>query len=89
LSGAERAKLGVIRSGGIDTTADGVRGRERRGTALDRGDERLIDRVDRVEHADGESGDVAGAERDREQERRQKGGRESMSVGSKEQGEQP
>lgn len=89
MSGAERAKLDVEGSGDDDARGDRLRRRERGGPPIDRGDERLVDRCDRVRFADGQSRDVAAAERKPEEERRQKARRQTTSVGLEEQREKP
>ena len=78
----------------VEASADGdaVAGRLQHGDArrvvIDSGDVRLIDRRERVRRADGQRSNVAAAEREAEEERREKARCEATSVGSKQNREQ-
>ncbi len=77
MSRAERAQLAIEGSGDDDPDVGCLRRRERRGSAIDRGDERLVDGRDGVGFADRQRRDVAAPEREAEEERRQEARRET------------
>ena len=87
--GAERAIFEVDGSCEDDSAARSLRRRKGGGPAIDRGDERLVNRRDRVGFAHGQRRDIAATEGEAEQERRQEARRETTPVGLEEKREKP
>ena len=77
MNGAERLDFNIAESDDDDPGARRLRRRQRDRAMIDRGDGRLLERREHVRDADGECLDVAAAERESEEERREKTCRET------------
>jgi len=82
LNGTERLDFDIEDSGDDDPGACRLRRRQGDRAVIDRGDRRLLERCEHVRDADGECLDVAAAELESEEERREKARRETTSIRS-------
>src|SRR5262249_5828127 len=80
VDGTERIDFNVEAAAEDDAGAGRLRRRNTGRSVIDRGDEWLVDRRDGVGGADGQRGDVAAAEGEPEEQRRQEAGGETASL---------
>lgn len=88
MDGTERIDFNVEAAAEDDAGAGRLRRRNTGRSVIDRGDEWLVDRRDGVGGADGQRGDVAAAEGEPEEQRRQEAGGETASIGLPKRGDE-